>query len=192
VELAGGDTLLVKDAQWNGSEWQFTIAGLPALKAPADAVQAIDFSISKFQFLSAMEPRQYEYISWFGDRTFEYQRDRDFDGRPLRVGDRTFPRGLAVHSKTELKYRLGGDFRRFRSVVGLDPKLPLGAAFGDTHVTIRGDGRTLFEGDFISGQPPEVIDLSITSVSELEILVDYGRYGDIGDRVHFGDAKVIK
>ncbi len=193
VELAGGDTLLVKDAQWSNGEWQFTVPGVPPVKAASTAVQAIDFSISKFQYLSTMEPREYEYTSWFGDRTFEYQRDRDFDGRPLRVGDRTFPRGLAVHSKTELKYRLGGDYRRFKAVVGLDPKLPLGAAYGDAHVAIRGDGKLLFEGDFISGQPPEILDLPVTSVNELEVLVDYGRdKWDLGDRVHFGDAKVVK
>lgn len=193
VELAGGDTLLVKDAQWKNGEWQFGITGLAPLKASPMSVQSIDFSISKFQFLSAMEPRDYEYISWFGDRTFEYQRDRDFDGRPLRVGDRTFPRGLAVHSKTELKYRLGGDFRRFKSIVGLDPKLPLGPAYGDAHVTVRGDGKVLFEGDFVSGQPPETIDVAVDNMSELEIAVDYGRdKWDLGDRVHFGDAKVVK
>lgn len=193
VELAGGDTLLVKDVSWNQNAWQLRIPGLNPIAAPATAVQVIDFSISKFQFLSAMEPRGYEYISWFGDRTFEYQRDRDFDGRPLRVGDRTYPRGLAVHSKTELKYRLGGDYRRFKAVVGLDPKLPLGAAYGDAHVIIRGDSQVLFEGDFISGQSPEVIDVAVTNVSELELIVDYGRdKWDLGDRVHFGDAKVVK
>jgi len=193
VELAGGDTLLAKDVSWTQGAWQIRIPGVNPIAAPATAVQVIDFSISKFQFLSAMEPRGYEYISWFGDRTFEYQRDRDFDGRPLRVGDRTYPRGLAVHSKTELKYRLGGDYRRFKSVVGLDPKLPLGAAYGDAHVIVRGDGKVLFEGDFISGQPPELIDVAVTSVSELELIVDYGRdKWDLGDRVHFGDAKVVK
>lgn len=193
VELAGGDTLLVRDAQWSNGGWLFTIPGVTPLKAPVAAVQAIDFSFSKFQYLSTTEPRELRYTPFFDDFTFEMQRDRDFDGRPLRVGDRTFARGLAIHSKTLVKYRLGGDFRYFKAIVGLDPKLPLGAFYGDAHVTIRGDDKVLFDGDFISGQAPEALDLPVSSVVELEILVDFGRdKWDLGDRVHFGDAKVVK
>ncbi len=193
VDLAGGDTLLVKDVQWTGEAWQFTIPGLAPIKAPATAVQALDFSISKFLYLSATEPRDIRYTPFFDDFTFEVQRDRDFDGRPLRVGERTFARGLAVHSKTVLKYRLGGDYRYFKSIVGLDPKLPLGAYYGDAHVTIRGDDKVLYDGDFISGQASEALELPVTGVIELEILVDFGRdKWDLGDRVHFGDAKVVK
>lgn len=193
VELAGGDTLLVRDAQWSNGGWLFTIPGVTPLKAPVAAVQAIDFSFSKFQYLSTTEPRELRYTPFFDDFTFEMQRDRDFDGRPLRVGDRTFARGLAIHSKTLVKYRLGGDFRYFKAIVGLDPKLPLGAFYGDAHVTIRGDDKVLFDGDFISGQAPEALDLPVSGVVELEILVDFGRdKWDLGDRVHFGDAKVVK
>lgn len=193
VDLAGGDTLLVKEAQWTGDAWEFNIPGLAPIKASATAVQALDFSISKFLYLSATEPRDIRYTPFFDDFTFEVQRDRDFDGRPLRVGERTFARGLAVHSKTVLKYRLGGDYRYFKSIVGLDPKLPLGAYYGDAHVTIRGDDKVLYDGDFISGQASEALELPVTGVIELEILVDFGRdKWDLGDRVHFGDAKVVK
>ncbi len=193
VELAGGDTLLVKEAQWTDEAWQFAIPGVAPLKVPANAVQSLDFSLSKFLYLSKTEPRDIRYTPFFDDFMFEVQRDRDFDGRPLRVGERTFPRGLAVHSKTSLKYRLGGDYRYFKSVVGLDPKLPLGAFYGDAHVVIRGDDKVLYEADFISGQEPETLDLAVSGVIELEILVDFGRdKWDLGDRVHFGDAKVVK
>lgn len=193
VELAGGDTLLVKEAQWVGGTWQLTIPGLAPLKAPATAIRSVDFSFSKFQYLSMMEPRELRYTPFFDDFTFEMQRDRDFDGRPLRVGERTFPRGLAIHSKTLVKYRLGGDYRYFKAIVGLDPKLPLGAFYGDAHVTVRGDDKVLYDGDFISGQSAENLDLPVVGVVELEILVDFGRdKWDLGDRVHFGDAKVVK
>ncbi len=193
VELAGGDTLLVKDVQWADGSWLLTIPGVPPLKAPAAAVQVIDFSFSKFLYLSTLEPRDLRYTPFFDDFTFEMQQDRDFDGRPLRVGDRTYARGLALHSKTQVKYRLGGDFRYFKAIVALDPKLPLGAFYGDAHVTIRGDDKVLFDGDFISGQSPAALDLPVAGVVELEILVDYGRdKWDLGDRVHFGDAKVVK
>ncbi len=193
VELAGGDTLLVKDAQWSNGGWLLNVPGVAPLKAPMNSVQAIDFSFSKFMYLSTTEPRDLRYTPFFDDFTFEMQRDRDFDGRPLRVGDRTYPRGLAIHSRTIVKYRLGGDFRYFKAIVGLDPKLPLGAFYGDAHVTVRGDDRVLFDGDFISGQDPAALDLPVSGVVELEILVDFGRdKWDLGDRVHFGDAKVVK
>lgn len=205
VDLLGGDVLLVREAAWNGMQWRLTLPRSVSLSAPAAAVQSIDFSISRVAYLSApspapptqptaltIEPREIKHTPFFNDE-WEVQRDRDFSGRRLRVGSRTFTHGLAVHSRTLLRYRLAGEYRRFQAWVGLDPEVPDGAFHGDAHVVIRGDGKVLFESDFIAGQPPETLDLPVIGVNDLELFVDYGRDKlDIGDRVHFGDARVVK
>jgi hypothetical protein len=46
--------------------------------------------------------------------------DKNWQGRPLRVGDRTFSHGLWVHANSELVYPLGGRYERFEAWVGED------------------------------------------------------------------------
>jgi hypothetical protein len=148
----------------------------------------VDFSAGKVVYLSAMQPREVEETPYFLIM-FPHQKDRSLVGRPLRVGSRSFTRGLAIHSKTRLLYRLGGEFRRFTAEVGIDPEIES----GDALLKIVGDGKPLLEENVVALEPPRSISLPVDGVVELQIIVDYGRDKlDIGDRVHLGDAKVTK
>jgi hypothetical protein len=195
VEFSSGDLLLVRQAHWTDGQWQLTRPGFPAFSAAPASVQRIDYSQGKVQYLSATEPRDVKYTPAF-DYVFEYQRDRHLFGGPLRLGGRTYSRGLAIHSKTVLRYRLGGEFRRLTAVMGIDPEVKFDPRRPETRaqvrLEIRGDGRLLFGADVFAGDPPQNLDLSVEGVSDLEILVDFGDDSDIGDRIHLGEAKVIK
>lgn len=46
--------------------------------------------------------------------------DKNWQNRPLRVGDRTFEFGLWVHADSELTYALDGRYERFEALVGED------------------------------------------------------------------------
>jgi len=123
---------------------------------------------------------------------WEYRKDQDFEGRPLRLGGRIYSRGLAIHAnaKSELMYRLGGDYRRFQATIGIDNEFRLS---NTAAVTIQGDGQTLFQQDVSPNIPPKAVDLDVSGIVELRIIVDYGSDKlDIGDRVHFADAKLLK
>jgi hypothetical protein len=51
----------------------------------------------------------------------------------------------------------------------------------------------LFAEDVKAGDAPQPLELPLDGVVDLEILVDFGRdNSDIGDRIHLGDAKVVK
>ena len=43
-------------------------------------------------------------------------RDRNLHGMPLRLGNKTYSRGVSIHSRTFLRYRLAGDYSRFHNV----------------------------------------------------------------------------
>jgi hypothetical protein len=87
-----------------------------------------------------------------------------------------------------LKYRIGGDYRRFQTTIGINEKYR-----GNVDVTVKGDGRTLFKGNARIGQEPQPLDLDVNGVVELEITVGYGEDElDIGDWLHFADAKLLK
>ena len=52
--------------------------------------------------------------------------DKNWQGRPLVVGDKTFTHGLWVHAASELVYQLGGKYERFEAWVGEDKDRPSG------------------------------------------------------------------
>jgi hypothetical protein len=186
VELEQGELLMVKRVQASSDGWLLDDAGGKSWTLPLTSLRAVDFSAGKVQYLSAMEPRGLQHTPFWGTR-WELQRDRGFEGRPLMVGPRQFRRGLAMHSKTAATYRLGGEYRRFVATVGIDPEVN-----GDARLIIRADGKELLAKDVVTGDPPLPVDLPVDGVTELELIVDYGRDLDFGDRVHFGDAKVLK
>ena len=57
LELTSGDRLSAKQIEWNGTKWQVRlVTGLELSVAP-ESLRVIDYSISKFTYLSDLEPR---------------------------------------------------------------------------------------------------------------------------------------
>ena len=197
VALANGDSVAVKGVAGDGENWTLESATGPTWTVPAAALAAIDFSLGKIVYLSSLEPRSVNYQPYIkppaGALIYgEYRRDRNLDGRPLRLGQKTYARGLAIHSRTELVYRLGGDFRRFQAMMGIDDEFT-NEKWGAVEVRILGDRRPLYSGVCRPREDPIPLDLDVTGVVELEIIVDYGPDKDgIGDRLHLADARVVK
>ncbi|MBS0203728.1 MAG: NPCBM/NEW2 domain-containing protein [Planctomycetes bacterium] len=188
IDLTTGDQLFAKTVLWDGNAWKVKLVSGADLTVPAASVRVVDYSQGKIAYLSNMEPRDVRHTPFF-DFVWDYRRDRSFDGQSLSLGNRTYSKGLSVHSLTVLKYRIGGDYRRFQTLFGIDDSLRAGNA----DVTIKGDGKVLFKGAARAGQSPQPLDLDVTGVVELEITVGFGEDElDIGDRVLFVDAKVVK
>ena len=110
---------------------------------------------------------------------------------PLRLGNKVYARGLCLHSKTQLKYRLGGEYRRLQTVIGID-HLVASNGYGDCRLVISGDGKSLFEADVKAKDSPRPIDLDVEGVVMLEIQVDFGGNLDISDHLDLADAKLVK
>ena len=191
VDTVDGDRLPVKSLTWADGKWQAQLASGVELQAETGVFRVLDFSLGKVLYLSSIEPRAMDHTEWWDEAfvNFTYRRNRNFDGRPLRLGGKTWQRGLAIHSLTTLTYRMGGDYRRFVALAGIDDDI---RNYGDVDLIIRGDGKPLFQGTAKVGQPPQPLDLDVTGVVELEITVDFGRNESIGDRLHLVDARVTK
>ena len=192
MDLTDGDQVQVREAQWDGNTWQVILATGLKVTLPAEAVLSLDYSLGKVRYLSQLEPRDVKYVPYF-DVVWKYRRDRSLDGGPLRVGGQSYQRGLAIHSRTTLKYRLGGEYRRFQAIMGIDESV---GRKGDVQVVISGDGVEKFSGKVRGDVPPaervHALDLDVAGVRELEILVDFGGDLDIADHLDLADAKVIK
>lgn len=159
----------------------------PTLKS----LYRLDFSKGKLTYLSDLDPIEKEESST-EDLVFPYRRDRNLYGGALRLNGETFPKGLALHSRTMLTYDLAGDYQLFRAVLGVDDvvRTENGAAVR-VNVIIEADGRELFRGEVRSKDEPKPLALDVKNVRKLRITVASPLL-DLGNQVDLCDARVSK
>src|SRR5438067_3998743 len=73
----------------------------------------------KAVYLSDLEPSKYEYTPYLGV-SWPYVKDGSVAGRELRLPGGTYDKGLGLHAHSRLSYKLGGKYRFFEALVGLD------------------------------------------------------------------------
>ena len=188
VEFINGDMLLLRQVSSDGSVFSLATVGGGKLSVPIDQVKAIDMSFGKLKWLSDVKPRDLQHEFRFIDVGAAYEVNEDVYGGRLRIGNKVYDRGISIRSKTQVRYRLDGDYSRFQSWLGIQK----GYA-GDVRVVVSADGKSLHESVVKSNDPPVRIDLDIAGKNSLEILVDYGTVqSDIGDHFVLADAVLLK
>jgi hypothetical protein len=176
---------------------QLTSGAGVSFRLPAEQLNRLDFSTGNVVYLSDLEPASVQWTPFFSSssatsrlsRLFQPRRDASFDGGRLSLAGKTYDKGLAIHSRTELVYRLAEDYRRLRAIVGIDDRV--GEA-GNVKLVISDDDRVLLEKDVSGKQAPWELDLDIAGVRRLRILVDFGEDLDIADRLNFCEARIMK
>jgi hypothetical protein len=173
-------------------------AGGVRLAVPLTELAKLDYSIGNLVFLSDIEPESVEWTPTLQTRStpssvkkfYEPQRDRGFFGAPLSVAGQSYVKGLAIHSRTVMRYRLTREFRRFAAVAGLDSRF---RAAGNVTLTIQGDGKTLLTQKIADSDAAVPIDLDIQDVRRLIVTVDFGDdNSDIGDYLNLCNARLLK
>ena len=188
VYTTTGDVIRARGLKMTQDRMQVVTAAGSTIQPEVASLLRVDFGGRRVQYLSDMEPRDVKYTPFF-DHIYKYRRDRNEDGQLLRIDGKLFERGVYIHSKARLVYRLAGGFRRFQACIGIDQ---LVGRLGDVHVVISADDKVLFEADVRGVDKPQILDLDVQDARDLEILVDFGRDLDIGDHLDLGDAKLIR
>lgn len=185
-----GDRLAIDQVKSeNGAELSVDLASGSTIRVPIAALRVVDFSSAKLKWLSLLKPRDVKHEFRFIDPAKPYENDRDVWGKPLRLGDRTFSRGVCIRSRTTLRYRLDGDFTRFQSLMGIQSGYS-----GDVRVEISVDGQKVLDQAVSPGnQDPIPIDLDVTDKFVIDILVDFGKVeSDIGDHLILANARLLR
>ncbi len=192
-----GSAWQVVSVQWAEGRfaWQ-TVCGL-TFAAPADRVQQIDFSQNKLVWLSDLEPELAEWSGFFGPGTavsalgrwFAPRRDQGLMHEKMLLDGQSYHKGLALHSRTLLVYRLPGAFRRFEAIAGIDDRV---RPRGHVRLEFRGDDRVLLDTTVAGTEPAKPIVLDLTNVRRLTILVDFGNDRDVSDHVNLVEARILK
>lgn len=162
-----------------------------------DSIVNIDFSAGKIVFLSEMKPDSVRWTPFFApsqplpsvEEFYSPRLDQNFSAEPLRLRGEKYSKGLAIHSRTEMVYRLPGRFSRFKAIAGIDDEV---APNGHVRLVIRADDRTLFDEAISGSDAPKSLDLDISNAKRLVILVDFGEKLDVGDHLVLALARISK
>jgi hypothetical protein len=208
LDLADGSRIPARTLALVGESVSVKTPAGAELSLPLASIRRADYSGGKVAYLGDMksmrtiwEPR----IAWGAGAQLigaqgEPRSNESFAGSPLsllwkddplpaRRDIRTYNKGVAIRSRTELEYRLPAGMSRFIAIAGIDPQ---SARQGHVLLVVRADDRVVWEGAIDGNEPPQEIDVELGSARRLHLLVDYGDNLDYGDRLHLVEARVTK
>jgi hypothetical protein len=162
-----------------------------AIELPLQRVAALEVRQGAAVYLSDLEPRAYEHTAFLG-ASWPLARDGTVAGRELRLGGATYDKGLGMHSASRLTYDLGGRYRRFETLVGLDERT---GKRGRVRVAVLVDGkeRSLDRGGELTlADGPVRVRLDLRGARTLTLVVRFGRFGDVQGHVNWADARLIR
>jgi len=182
------NTLAASRVELSGENVVVTTTAGTKLTYPRPLVHRLDYSRDKLAFLSDLEPLVEKAPTGRLEES-HYFRDQNVEKEPLRLGGQRYAKGLALFAVTSLAYDLGGRYREFKAVAGVDDK-----AGGDSHAVlmIEGDGRELFSGTFTQKDKPQPLTLDIKGVRQLRVLVRSARLVPYETHLDLADARVSK
>jgi NPCBM/NEW2 domain len=159
------------------------------MELPLAMLTKLETRNGRMVYVSDLTPISVSQSPYF-ERLMPYQVNQSLTGGAMRLNDGTVAKGIAVHSRCVLTYALDRQYERFRAKVGFQQ--PEGKV-GRAAVRVLGDEKVLWEDADLKGDgKPAVLDLPASGVKTLTLEVGYGKDEDIGDRVIWGDARLIK
>lgn len=197
VVTAQGSRLRVKSVTIEGGKVRLELAGVSSLELSAESIVSLDFALGRIQPLLKALSRQTlptgvsENVVAIRNHAYS---PNSFEKVPLKLGDKTYSDGLLVHPETKLEFTLNRQFRKFRSVVGIDENATDRGRFDpEVQVQILADGKPIWEQLVRWDAAPISLELDVANVRTLE-LVTHCDDGKIGPLRHLdlADAKLIK
>jgi len=183
-----GNSLWAKSVQMDGGKLKAESTLGFSTTIELKSVKVLDYSLGKVVHLSDLQPASVRETPFF-DIVWHYTVDKNLRGDPLRLNGKQYKRGISLHSRCRLTYSIAGKYRRFVADVGIDDSV---GQLGHVVCQVLGDGKSLFQSVIEGDQPPKKLDLNIKDVRTLVLFVDFGERLDIGDRLNFADAKLIR
>ncbi len=184
IAQATADAKTIKGKTLFGQAVEFPVAELVSL----DVIQG------KATYLADVKPKKAESAGFLGT-TWTWKANQTVRGEPLRLltpnGTGTFDRGIGTHPRTTLTYELGGKYRRFEALIGLD------AASGErgqavVRVLVDGKEQPLPELLKLTAGPALALRIELAGAKELTLVVDFGPSGDVQADVNWGDARLVE
>jgi chitodextrinase len=109
------------------------------------------------------------------------------DGPALKLGTKTYAKGLGVHSRSEISYALGGSYTRFKADIGLADYI---TEFGSVVFEVFIDGTKAYESGLMTPGQVKAVDLEVTGKQQLRLVVTNADGRGRGDHANWADARL--
>jgi NPCBM/NEW2 domain len=191
LSLVDGSRLVVKDVSLSEHDRLSARAQFGTqLEVPLAAVESLRFLGGCADYLSDLAPAEFKFEPYF-ELDWPLVRDRSVAGGFLSLRGVEYPKGLGMHSRSTVTWRLDGKYRRFRATLGIDDATE---GKGSALFEVLLDGKPAWRSDVLTGTSPalalERIDL--TGVKLLTLRVDYATDADVCDHANWCDAVLVK
>lgn len=166
-----------------------TVAGAtfdyPSLKG----LSKLDFSQGNIAYLSDLEAQVSAPEPEPNWPYFTYNRDQTEEKAPLKLDGQTYAKGLWIFPDTTLTYKLNGDYREFKAVIGVDESIKI--ASSAVKLTVEADGKIVFAEPVTRKDKARPVTLDVKGVKLLKISVEQNeRY--FGNQVDLAEARLQK
>lgn len=163
---------------------------------PTADLRELELHLGRVVYLTEREPLRVtegtpysEYFPW------TWRKNRNVEGGPLRIGPRTYRRGLGVHSESRLVFPIESGDLVFQSEIGIDAIGRLAddnPEIGSALFRVLVDGKERYSGEMSWSMLPRHIEVEIATGRELELVVEMGKGHHILDRADWADARIIR
>jgi hypothetical protein len=194
LTLADGSRLGVVSVTFDGRIWTAVTQFKDTLRFAGEQVVSVDVEQGKVAYLSAQKPAKYQYQSFDGEQ-HSWVADRNAAGRAMVLktvaGERTFDRGVGLHAECTVTYALGGKYRRFEALAGLDARTGirgdavLAVLVDGKEQSLPGGGRLTYAGG------PIAVNVGVSGAKEMTIVVRRGSGGNVQDHVNLAEARLV-
>ena len=120
----------------------------------------------------------------------EVAKNKSVGGNPLRIGTKTFERGVGTHSESLAIYKVDGKAVAFDAEVGIDAEVfPAGEGAASVRFLVKADGRTVAKTDVLKGRRESVhLHADLAGVKMVELVVSEAGDGNTWDHANWADA----
>lgn len=192
-----GSRWAVQTVSLEAGELAWTTPSGVSLKRDLEKIVRLEFSQEGVAYLSDLQPESIEWTPYFGtsadpagrERLYAPRVNQNLQSQPLSLGGQQYARGIAIHSRTLLVYRLPDRFQRFQATAGVDDFV---RPRGNLRLVIRGDDRVLLDTTITGADAPIPVDLDISGARRVSILADFGDGLDVADHLVLADARFVR
>ena len=158
-----------------------------------DEIVALQVIGGSAAYLSDLPTTGYRHLP-FVAREWPYRRDRGVSGGELRVGGRTYLKGLGMHSAARITFDLDREYRAFEAELAIDDSAKGGGSVSCRVFVDEGDGnwQARYASPIIrGGDAPVPVSVGMAGAKRISLIVDFAERGDERDDLDWLDSRLL-
>lgn len=189
LRLTDGSRLTTPELMYSTDGFTVVPFGAARATVPAERVARIDISGGRWVWIS-------ELATMSGQHTPMLTLDRpvvpdaNVLGRPMRIADRSFDRGVGVQTESVMLFDLAGQYREFVTWLGVDDS---GGALSDVTAEVRVDGEIVFQREHLrKGELVGPVRINLQGANRIELRALFGGNAGVQDWFNWAGAGLVR